>query len=222
MAAPTDKKYLFLSAALHVGVLLVFILSYEFSSPLAVIENTNQHDVISAVVLGDAPDSKMLPQKIPRKIAAKPVPKPEPKPEPVPQPQQKRADTVKIQNDALALQAAKKKKLAEQKALIEKDLLADLQTTKEKQKKKKQKELSSQFEKTLREQAEKSLRQQLLNEEIKLQGTQTRQAQGVIDKYKALILQAISEHWIVPTQANKKLYCELMIRVAPGGVVPDV
>ena len=26
----------------------------------------------------------------------------------------------------------------------------------------------------------------------------------------------------MPTQANKKLYCELMIRVAPGGMVLDV
>jgi colicin import membrane protein len=44
----------------------------------------------------------------------------------------------------------------------------------------------------------------------------------VINKYKALILQAISEHWIIPTQVNKKLSCELMIRLAPSGNVLDV
>ncbi|MCW5584401.1 MAG: cell envelope integrity protein TolA, partial [Gammaproteobacteria bacterium] len=45
---------------------------------------------------------------------------------------------------------------------------------------------------------------------------------GQVNKYKALILQAISEHWVIPTQANKHLYCELMIRVAPGGMVLEV
>ena len=88
--------------------------------------------------------------------------------------------------------------------------------------KKKQAQLKSQFEKTLHDQAEKSLRQQLFNEQIKVQGVQSRQAQGVVDKYKALILQVISANWIIPTQANKKRYSELMIRLAPGGIVLDV
>ncbi len=226
MAASADKRYLILSTILHVAVLIVLIAGYDFTAPLPVLENTNKNDVISAVVLGDSPKSKMLPQKV-TPPPARQIVKEEPTP-PEAAPQLK--NTVKIQKEVLALKAAQKKKVAEQKALAEKkrrelfanDLLADMKTTNEKQKKKKQKELTSHFEKTLREQAEKSLRQQLLNEEIKLQGTQSRQAQGVVDKYKALILQAISEHWIVPTQANKKLYCELMIRVAPGGVVLDV
>ena len=218
MAAPTDNKYFFLSAAIHIGALIILIASVEFSSPLTVIENTNKNDVISAVVLGDSPKSKMLPQKIASK-PAQTIVKEEPKPpEPAPTMQKKTVESVQTPKDAIALKAAEKKK----RELFAKDLLADVQSTKEKHKKKKQKELTSQFEKTLREQAEKSLRQQLLNEEIKLQGKQTREAQGVVDKYKALILQAISEHWIIPTQANKKLYCELMIRVAPGGVVLDV
>jgi colicin import membrane protein len=224
MSAPNDKKYLIVSAVLHAGILLIFLLGFDYSSPLAVIENTNKHDIISAVVLGDTADSKLLPQK----AAAKPKP-PEPLP---PVPQKNTAAKSQPDKDVIALQAAEKKKLADKKLLEEKkhqdqlakDLLADLEATKNKQKKLKQKPkaVTSSFEKTLREQAEKSLRQQLLNEEIKLQGTQTREAQGVIDKYKALILQSISEHWLVPPGANKKLYCELMIRVAPGGMVIDV
>jgi colicin import membrane protein len=66
------------------------------------------------------------------------------------------------------------------------------------------------------------LRQPLFNEDIKLKGAQSKQASGEVNKYKALILQAISEHWIIPTQSDKRLFCELMIRVAPGGLVLDV
>jgi colicin import membrane protein len=215
MSAPNDKKYFIISAVLHACIVLVFLLGFDFATPLPVLENTNKNDVISAVVLGDTADSKLLPQK----TAAKPKP---PEPEPQKPPAEK---TTQPDKDVIALKAAEKKKLLEEKKRqeqLEKDLLADLQKTKEKHKKKKQKELTAKFEKTLREQAEKSLRQQLLNEEIKLQGTQSRQAQGVVDKYKALILQSISEHWLVPPGANKKLYCELMIRVAPGGMVLDV
>jgi colicin import membrane protein len=216
------KKYYILSSVLHTSLLLAFLLGFDFVAPLPVLENTNQHDVISAVVLGDTADSKLLPQK----ESVKPKP-PEVK---LPTPQKKVIEKTTNDKDVITLKAVEKKKLIEKKALEEKkrqeqlakDLLADLQTTKEKQKKKKQKELKSTFEKTLREQSEKSLRQQLLNEEIKLQGTQSRQSQGVVDKYKALILQAISEHWLVPPGANKKLYCELMIRLAPGGMVIDV
>ncbi len=116
------------------------------------------------------------------------------------------------------------KKLAEKKLreMAEKNLMADILKQSKKQQKIRQKQIESKFQKTLREQAEKSLRQQLLDEEIKLKGTQTRLAQGVVDKYKALIIQNISEHWIVPVQADKTRYSVLLIRVAPGGAVLDV
>lgn len=55
-----------------------------------------------------------------------------------------------------------------------------------------------------------------------LKGKENRQAQGEVNKYTALIIQAISEQWIVPTQANKKLSCKLKIRLAPSGLVLDV
>jgi colicin import membrane protein len=185
-----------------------------------VIENTNKNDVISAVILGDTPKSKILPNIQP---AVQPTPV-EPK-----------LQQAEVKNEEIAIKKAEdKKKKAEQKLLdavkkpnlFAKDLLADIKKQddrqRNKQKKIKQKQLQSQFQKTLREQAEQSLRQQLLNEEIKLQSNQSRQSQGEINKYKALILQAISEHWIIPTQVNKSLYCELSIRLAPGGMVLDV
>jgi colicin import membrane protein len=48
------------------------------------------------------------------------------------------------------------------------------------------------------------------------------QNQGMIDKYKALIVQAISSQWIVPSNLPQNISCELDIRVAPGGAVLDV
>lgn len=227
MQAPNNKKFLIASFSFHVIVLLVFILSFDFATPLPVIENTNQHDVISAVILGDTAKSKImphLPSVTPPEQVAKVKPKPQPKAKPEP------ATPVPIEKDVIALKAETSKKLAQQKALaakkqrelFTKDLLADIKKQSDKQQKIKQKNLKSQFEKTLRAEAEQSLRKELLNEEIKLQGTQSRQSQGEVNKYKALIIQAISEHWIIPPQSNKSLYCELMIRVAPGGLVLDV
>lgn len=223
-----DKKYFIFSIIAHIGILLVLVLSVEYTSTLAVFENTNKNDVISAVVLGDIAKSKILPNQIkPKTIEQPPVKEEPPKPEPKP----KLAEQAKVQKEVIALKKPiDKKKLMQEKALealkkpniFGKDLLADIKKENNKQKKIKQKQLQSQFQKTLTEQAEKSLRQQLLNEEIKLQGTQSRQSQGEVNKYKALILQAISEKWIIPTQANKRLFCELMIRVAPGGLVLDV
>lgn len=226
MSPAYDKKYFIISIVLHIGILLPFVLGLELPSTMFVFENTNKNDVISAVVLGDTAKSKVLPKIMP---PPKPIVKPEPKPEPKPVV----AAPIKapLEKDVIALKKPDdKKKLAEQKLLdaikqkniFGKDLLADIQKQTKKQKILAQKRLQTQFEKTLRDQAEQTLRQQLLNDEIKLQGIQSRQSQGEVNKYKALILQSISEHWIIPTQANKKLSCALMIRVAPGGMVLDV
>ncbi len=219
------NKYLIFSLIFHGVVLLVLIVGFDFVSPLPVIENTNKNDVISAVILGDTPKSKILPKQ---QLAAQLK---MPPPINLPKPVALKLQQAEVKKDEIAIKKAEDKKKKAEKKLLEaikqpnlfaKDLLADIKKQNDKQKKIKAKQLQSQFQKTLREQAEQSLRQQLLNEEIKLQSNQSRQSQGEINKYKALILQAISEHWIIPTQANKSLYCELMIRLAPGGMVLDV
>lgn len=227
MAAPLESnKFFIFSAVFHVVILGILVLSFERAATLPVFENTNKQDVISAVALGDTEKSRILP----RKLAPAPEHKPaKAKPEPVQKPVVKQTPAPP-DKDVIALKKAQdKKKLQQQKALealkkpdiFGKDLLADIKKQKDKQKLK-EKKLQSQFQKALREQAEQTLRQQLANENIRLKTDEVRMSQGEINKYKALILQAISEKWIVPTQANKKLSCELMIRVAPGGMVLDV
>lgn len=233
MLSAPHKKYFIISTVAHIALLLVLVMSMEFASPMVVVENTNKHDVISAVVLGDLEKSKIIPQKNfakpkPIEPALKEEPKSEPpKPKEVAKPLP--AKPAPPAPDAIALKIEDKKKLAEkalqeklQKDIFGKDLLADIKKVSEKQKKQKQKELQAKFEKTLREQAEKTMRQQLLSEDIKIQGTEARMSQGVVDKYRALIIQSISEHWIVPPQVNKKLFTKLTIRLAPGGAVLEV
>ncbi len=222
-----QSQYFIFSIVFHVAILLLLVLGYEFVTPLPVIENTNKNDVISAVILGDIPQSKILPKQ----QASQPIPTPvKEMPKPVVKPKLQPAPVDKDE-DVIALKKAEDKKKQAEKKLLDaikqpnlfaKDLLSDIKKQNEKQKKIKQKQLQTQFQKTLHQQAEKSLRQQLLNEDVKLQSTQSRQSQGEINKYKALILQAISDHWIIPTQANRHLYSELMIRLAPGGTVLDV
>lgn len=224
MALQTERKYIIYSLVSHLVILFILVLGFDYNASHPVFENTNEHDVISAVVLGDTAKSKILPKQKPpepepiKEIVKKELPVKSAQPMPTP-----------TQKDVIALTKPDKKKLAAQKALealkkpsfFGKDLLNDIKMQK-KIVQKEQNKLQSKFQKTLRDQSEKSLRQQLLNEEIKLQGTESRQSQGEVNKYKALILQAISQHWIIPTQANKRLYCELMIRIAPGGMVLDV
>lgn len=227
-----NNKYLLISTVLHVGVLLAFIISVESSSVIPVVENTNKNDVISAVVLGDTDKSKIVPQEItpPPPPAQQEVKRQPPKVNPKLIPPPMKPAILKAQKDAIPLKVVDKKKVAEEKAKdlkkqhdeLLKNLLADMEKQTVKQKQVKQKDLQTKFQKMLKAQAEKSLRQQLLNEDIKVAGTQTRESRGVVDKYKALIIQSISEHWLIPSGARKNLYCELMIRLAPGGMVLDV
>lgn len=237
MRAQTDKSFFITSCLLHAGILLALIFSYEFSHPLMVVENTNQHDVISAVVLGDTPQSKILPHEEPA-AAPVPIPKPEPvKPvtPPAPPVVKKAPPPTKptvvktIDKDAIALKAAEKKlaakkaaelKKKQQQQALAKALLADIQ--KQKIKKAKKDAAANKFAKILREQAELSLRQNLLNENIKLRGKSAHYSQGIVNKYTALITQAIGENWNVPPLVNKSLETVLLIRLSPDGMVLDV
>ncbi|MCW5582320.1 MAG: hypothetical protein KIT56_00270, partial [Gammaproteobacteria bacterium] len=159
MAAPQNNdKYFFVSIVFHIGVLLVLVFSFESSSVMPVFENTNKNDVISAVVLGDSPKSKILPKQLTPQPMLQPV-----KEIPHPEPQPVKSAPVEMQKDKIALKKAEsKKKLAEQrvqevikqKDLFGKDLLADIKKLNDKQKKLVQKREQLNFQKVLREQAE--------------------------------------------------------------------
>jgi colicin import membrane protein len=217
-------RYLTVSLIGHAVFLIILVVGVHFSAPLPVLENTDKNDVISAIVLGETPNSKLLPQAPPpliqkeeQKTATKQLLAERPAEREV-------APAINDQQKPAALEKELLSKM--QQDVMSRNILADIDKTRKDKKVQKrkfsQKALQAQFQKTLREQSEKSLRQQLIDDHITFRGTQTRQAQGEINKYKALILQSISEHWIVPVQSNKKSSCELMIRVAAGGIVLNV
>lgn len=220
---------------MHGAILLAIIVEYHFAAPLIVVENTNQHDVISAVVLGDTAKSKILPHEEPVKPPTPVVEPPKPivkkevaPPKPV---VDEKAIALKAAKEKKKLEEKKEKELAEKKdkelkkkqqELLAKNLLDDIKKETKKKTVAKKPDLSNKFAKMLKEQSEQSLRQNLLDDSIKLRGKTARLSQGIVDKYKALIIQSIGEHWLVPLSANRSLTSELMIRLAPSGEVLDV
>lgn len=72
---------------------------------------------------------------------------------------------------------------------------------------------------------QQALKQDMQNElnsdqdEINQNATAMQQNAGLIDKYKSLIKQAISQQWIVPQNLPNNISCVLDIRLAPGGTV---
>jgi colicin import membrane protein len=210
---PRDNKLALVSSLLlHIVVLFLLIINFEFSTPMAVLENVNNNSkVISAMAVNEpmpAP-TPALPSPPPPQLA-KPLPLP-PKPLPVSKP-------VISEPAAIALKPPIKKPLPQPKALLQKQLLDDLKDQTVKTYANRKKDIEKAMEKELKAQAAKSLQQQLLQEQ---QRAGNARSQGVVNKYKALILQSIGRRWIVPASTNKSIYAELMIRLAPGGMVID-
>lgn len=210
-----EKKYFTISLIAHLIIFAILVLGFAFSQPLNVFENTNKNDVISAVVLGDIEKSKILtPKSLPPPPAPKPeIAKVEPKAKPEPAP---------IKKDTIVLKPIAKPKPTPKPKFLAQDLLADIEKQNQAQKTLKQKQLKSHFQQTLKLQTEESMRQQMLKENIRLQEAELREAQGRINKYVALIIQSMTQHWIIPPQSKQNLKGELMIRLAPGGLVLDV
>lgn len=223
---PGFQKYLSVSILLHAVVLAVMILSLDFSAPMPVLENSDKDmKILNAVVLdappGIEPPPKVLSKPEPPKIEPpKPLPKPivEPvPPKPVVAVKPKTVAEAKPKPKTIAIPDPRKK----QKELLQKQLLSDMQHEVEQQKKVKHKAMERAFAKELKAQTAKSIQQQLMQEQNRLTSLQSQKARGEVNKYKALILQAISQKWLVPANVNKKLTCELLIRMSPAGMVLD-
>lgn len=212
------------SVVSHFVILLLFIVSIEFSSVMPVLVNTAEDmKVINATVV-NAPPLPSLPEPAPMPADPLPpvVPKVAPQPEPpkpvVSQPVPKPIVDIQKQQ-AIALKVQRKKQLIKQKADIAKQLLEDVKKQTAVEKIKKQKVLQKSLESELKAEAAKTLEKQMLSEERRAGSAKSR---GVVNKYKALILQAISRKWLVPSGVNRNLSSELLIRLAPGGAVLDV
>ena len=68
----------------------------------------------------------------------------------------------------------------------------------------------------------KAALQQLQAEGAQLSAQQNQAMNSEIDKYKAQILNAIAQNWLIPDNSNPNLSAILSIELAPGGVVLNV
>lgn len=92
-------------------------------------------------------------------------------------------------------------------------------------KKKQQEELARANEaRALQAKAELAQKQQAAAaaQQAALESQKNAQMAGEVDKYKAMIINAISRQWILPENVNSGLSSQFRIRLAPNGVVLDV
>lgn len=68
----------------------------------------------------------------------------------------------------------------------------------------------------------KLMAQQLAGDADTLKQLQIKRIDGIVNKYKALILSAIGQNWLVPGGVNKNLSTVYEVQLAPGGVVVSV
>ncbi|MCH9689313.1 MAG: cell envelope integrity protein TolA [Gammaproteobacteria bacterium] len=59
-------------------------------------------------------------------------------------------------------------------------------------------------------------------EKARIEAANRARMSGVVDKYKALILGAIGQQWILPERVNTELSSRFKIKLAPNGAVLDV
>ncbi len=215
------SKSFFFSLLLHIIVLIALVASFDFTSQMAVLQKSDQNtEIVNAMVM-DAPAPAPSPTKVipqPKHLMPKPVVV---KPQTPPKPQEK-PEITQPKKQAIAISDKKQKKREQDN--IAKQLLSDIKKQSDQQKKvKQQTALAAAFEKEMKQLKTKSNQRQMMQAKASIAGAQTQQKmKGEVDKYKALISQAISQNWIIPGSVDKRLSAQLLIRVAPGGVVLDV
>ena len=122
--------------------------------------------------------------------------------------------------------AIKKEKIKEQiNNILQKNLLAE-QAREMAALKKQRQTYKKELAKKRQQQMQQLLQNQAIAEQKQLVYEQAqahaRQRQGEIDKYKAMVIQAIASQWIVPDGVDKNATCQLLVNIAPGGMVIDV
>ncbi len=162
--------------------------------------------------------------------------------------EQQRLEKLKQEAEQLAIARQKQiaeeqqrlKQLALQKQEQEKHLaeMKKQQELMQKQQQEEAKKLAEMQKKKVEEQArserlkQEQVRQELAKkkaaeaqqaaQQAALEAARTARIAGEVDKYKALIINAISQQWILPENANSNLSSQFRIRLAPNGAVLQV
>lgn len=142
----------------------------------------------------------------------------------------------KLKAEATKLALAQEKKLAEQqqhlkelalKKQVEEKRLDDMKKQQDSLLKKQQadaeKAAALAKEKAAAQKTQEDLaKKQAAEQQASLDAQRKAQLSGEVDKYKALIINAISQRWILPENANRALSSQFRIRLAPNGAVLEV
>lgn len=163
--------------------------------------------------------------------------------------EQKRLNELAIKKQAEAKQLAELKKqqdILQKKQLEEAKKLEELKKKQEHDEAVKKSELAkqdiarkaaerkAQEEKVAREKAEKTRlaaieaeaarkkAQAAAEQQARAEAANLARVAGEVDKYKALIVDAIGRQWILPDNANRSLSSQFRIRLAPNGAVLEV
>ena len=218
------------SAGLHL-LLLVVVAG-------AALRWTSTQPPVQLAIEGVVVDAKDLPKSAragkpvpPPKTAPPPEipkPRPEPQPEPVPpKPDVQAAQEAKAAERAAEARAAREKEAAEQQrkaAEAERRRVADEAARKKAAaaaadaRRKTDEQEKAAREAKLRSEREAELQRQLAAEEEAAAVARS----GVVDEYRALLIQAIERNWIRPPSARAGLECTLYVTQATGGTVIDV
>ncbi|KPJ67714.1 MAG: hypothetical protein AMJ43_03515 [Coxiella sp. DG_40] len=125
------------------------------------------------------------------------------------------------------LQEAKLEKIRREKELQKQKELAQLKKRQQQEQHRKnllalkQQKIKMEMETKRREEIQKAMQQQIAEEQRQM-AEHDKQVQAEIDKYKALIIQTISQHWIVPSNIANNISCQLIVNIAPGGEILNV
>lgn len=109
-----------------------------------------------------------------------------------------------------------KQKELEKKQKLEADKLADLKKKQADEQAKNAKEMAAAAE------AEKAKQREVAERQAAEQASKKAKLAGEVDKYKALIVNAISQRWILPDNVDSSLSSQFRIRLAPDGAVLEV
>jgi colicin import membrane protein len=161
---------------------------------------------------------KPLPEPLPPAPKKEPVPVPEPpRPDPKAAEEARAAERAAAEARAARDQAAAEKRQAEAERKRVADEAARKQAAADAERKREEQEKAAR-EAKLQSEREAELRRQLAAEE---EGAAVARS-GIMDEYRALLIQAIERNWIRPPSARAGLECTLFVNQATGGTVVDV
>lgn len=243
------KKPILFSILLHIVIFsLLFI---NFSTPkitpptevkviqaTAINETQLQTTNISAPIPKPAPTQDTIREieKVALKEAEKPIPEKVVQPvieKPLPQPTKKpKVEALRNDQNFELQEPNLEEKIAQKKIQAEKRK-AELKKKEEQLAKKQREEEASQLKKELASETKQNTAKKVMTDEEMAEEIGEEQKQlssseaalneaGEIDKYKQMIIKAVSRKWVILETEDKDLTCQLLVHLGPGGIVLSV